>query len=226
MRMVTLAVGALALVAATAPNWVASVRVQPNGAFVMGKPAAPVRLVEYLSYTCSHCAQFYGESSAPLKASYIAKGLATVEVRNAVRDRYDFTAALLARCGGPAKFFGNSEALFAAQGAWLGKASAFEAANAERIGKLAMNDSLKAIARGVGLDTLLRARGFGVAQIDACLTDAAAQKQVVAMTNEAWSIRKISGTPSFLINSNAFEGPGSWAAVEAGLKAALAAKQE
>jgi protein-disulfide isomerase len=212
------------LVAAAAPNWVASVRVQPNGAFVMGKPAAPVKLVEYLSYTCSHCAQFTGEASAPLKAGYVAKGLATVEVRNAVRDRYDFTAALLARCGGPSKFFGNSEALFATQATWLGKASTFETSNAERISKLAMNDSLKAIAKGIGLDTLMRARGLSPAQIDACLSDAAAQKQVVAMTNEAWTIRKINGTPSFLINGNAFEGPGSWAAVEAGLKAALAAK--
>lgn len=224
MRPFGLAIGAIALAAAATPNWVASVRVQPNGAFVMGKPAAPVKLVEYLSYTCSHCAHFTGEASAPLKTGYVAKGLATVEVRNAVRDRYDFTAALLARCGGPSKFFGNSEALFATQATWLGKASAFEAANAERIGKLAMNDSLKAIAKGVGLDVLMRARGLTVAQIDACLTDAAAQKQVVAMTNEAWTIRKINGTPSFLINGNAFEGPGSWAAVEAGLKAALAAK--
>jgi len=224
MRIFALVLGAVALVAAAAPNWVASVRVQPNGAFVMGKPAAPVKLVEYLSYTCSHCAHFTGEASAPLKAGYVAKGLATVEVRNAVRDRYDFTAALLARCGGPAKFFGNTEALFATQATWLGKASAFETANAERMSKLAMNDSLKAIAKGVGLDTLMRARGLSAAQIDACLSDAAAQKQVVAMTNEAWTIRKINGTPSFLINGTAFEGPGSWAAVETGLKAALAAK--
>lgn len=224
MRGLVLAFGAAALIAATAPNWVASVRVQPNGAFVMGKPAAPVKLVEYLSYTCSHCAQFTGEASAPLKAGYVAKGLATIEIRNAVRDRYDFAAALLARCGGPSKFFGNSETLFAAQATWLGKADAFEAANAERMSKLAMNDSLKAIAKGVGLDVLMRARGLSVAQIDACLTDAAAQKLVVAMTNEAWSIRKINGTPSFLINGNTFEGPGSWVAVEGGLKAALAAK--
>lgn len=224
MRIFALVLGAFALVSAAAPNWVASVRVQPNGAFVMGKPAAPAKLVEYLSYTCGHCAHFTGEASAPLKVGYVAKGLATVEVRNAVRDRYDFTAALLARCGGPTKFFGNSEALFATQATWLGKASAFEASDAERISKLPMNDVLKAIAKGVGLDTLMRARGLSPAQIDACLSDTVAQKQVVAMSNEAWTVRKINGTPSFLINGNAFEGPGSWAAVEAGLKAALAAK--
>ena len=106
----------------------------------------------------------------------------------------------------------------------IGKASAFEASDAERISKLPMNDVLKAIAKGVGLDVLMGSRGFSQAQINTCLSDPAAQKQVAAMSNEAWSIRKINGTPSFLINGNAFEGPGSWPAVEAGLKAALAAK--
>ena len=223
MRKITLAFGALALISATDPNWVSSVRVQPNGAFIMGKPAAPAKLVEYLSYTCGHCAHFSGEASGPLRANYIAKGLVTVEMRNAVRDRYDFTAALLARCGGPARFFGNSEALFATQETWLNKAGAFETENAERLSKLAMNDSLKAIARGVGLDTIMKARGFTSLKIDACLSDAAAQKQVVAMTNEAWSIRKINGTPSFLINGTAYVGPGSWVGVENGLKNVLAA---
>ena len=222
MRKFALFAGALALIAAMGPNWVSSVRVQPYGAFVMGRPAAPAKLVEYLSYTCSHCAHFTAESSALLKLNYVAKGLATVEVRNAVRDRYDFAAALLARCGGPSRFFGNSEALFATQASWLGKAGDFETGNAERLGKLAMNDSLKAIARGVGLDAIMKARGYTPVQIDACLSDAVAQKQVVAMTNEAWSIRKISGTPSFLINGKAVEGPGSWANIENGLKAALA----
>ena len=226
MRKIIMAFGAFALVSATTPNWVASVRIQPNGAFVMGKPSAPTKLVEYLSYTCSHCAHFNGEASAPLKANYVAKGLVTVELRNAVRDRYDFTAALLARCGGPTRFFGNSEALFATQGTWLGKAGAFETDNAERLSKLAMNDSLKAIAHGIGLDIIMTARGFTAPKIDACLSDTVAQKQVVAMTNEAWTIRKINGTPSFLINGTAYAGPGSWAGVESGLKSVLATNQQ
>ena len=87
MRIFVLVLGAFTLVSASAPNWVSSVRIQPNGAFVMGKPAAPARLVEYLSYTCGHCAHFTVEASAPLKSAYVAKGLVTVEVRNAVRDQ-------------------------------------------------------------------------------------------------------------------------------------------
>lgn len=220
MKRVLAILSPLLLVAA-APNWVATVRVQPsNGAFVMGNPAAKVKLVEYLSYTCSHCAEFVGEAKDPLKRGYVAKGAASVELRNAVRDRFDFAAALLARCGGAAKFFGNSEAIFAAQNTWLGKAGAVEAANAEKLAKQPIDDSLRLIARGVGLDAIMKARGFTPAQIDACLVDKAAQDRVLKMTNEAWNVRKIGGTPAFLINGTATSGVGHWNQLEPLLKKA------
>ncbi len=221
-RILATALAALGLGAA-APNWTATITQAPNAAFVMGSPKAKVRFVEYLSYTCSHCAAFVGEAGVPLKRDYIAKGLVAVEVRNAVRDRYDFAAALLARCGGPAKFFGNTELLMAAQGKWLARAPAFDAANAEKMSKLPISESLKLIARGTGLDALMKARGISPAQMDACLADKAAQQKIVAMTNEAWNDRKINGTPSFLINGSSVEGAGHWAVVEPALKAALAA---
>lgn len=214
MKRVLALMSPLLLIAA-APNWVASVRVQPaNGAFLMGNPAAKVKLVEYLSYTCSHCAEFTGEAKVALKRDHVAKGTVSVELRNAVRDRFDFAAALLARCGGPAKFFGNTEAIFAAQATWLGKAGAVEQANADKLAKLPIDDSLKLIARGVGLDAIMKTRGFTSAQVDACLIDKAAQDRIVKMTNEAWNVRKINGTPAFLINGTATSGVGHWNQLE------------
>jgi protein-disulfide isomerase len=192
-----------------------------EGAYVMGSPTAKVRLVEYLSYTCSHCAQYVGESSVPLKRDYLLGGQVAVEVRNAVRDRYDFAAALLARCGGPGRFMGNTEMLMATQGQWLGKAPAFDAANGAKMAKMPLNDSLKLIARSIGLDAIMKTRGITPVQMDACLSDKAAQAKITAMTNEAWNVRKITGTPSFLINGKPYEGPGHWAAIEQALKAAL-----
>lgn len=214
---------ASALLVSAAPNWVGAIRVQPNGAIVMGNPAAKVKLVEYLSYTCGHCAHFAGESKAPLRQTYIAKGLVSVELRNAVRDRFDFAAALLARCGGPSRFHGNSEVLFATQEAWLGKAQAFEAENSARMNSLSINESLKLIARGVGLDEIMKGRGFTPAQIDACLTSKADQDAVVGMANEAWNTRKIKGTPSFLINGTVVDGVGNWAGLEPRIKSAAMA---
>ena len=208
-----------------APNWTSKVNLAPNGAFVMGNPAAKAKLVEYLSYTCSHCAEFTADAAVPLKRDYVAKGLVSVEFRNAVRDRLDFTAALLARCGGPRQFFAISDQLMATQSVWLGKAQAFSEANGERLEKMPINEGLKLIARGLGFDAIMKARGISPADMDACLTNKAAQDKIAGMTNEAWGSRKIQGTPSFLINDTLVSAPGKWAMIEPELKTALAAKK-
>ena len=215
---------AFGLAAAPAPNWSTTVTMAPNGAMVQGNPNAKVRFVEYLSYTCPHCAVFVGEASVPLKRDYVGKGLVAVEMRNAIRDRYDYAAALLARCGPPSRFFGNTELLMAKQSEWLGRAPDFDKLNGPAMAKISVNDSLKLIVRGLGLDKLMATRGLTPAQINACLTDKVMQKRIVDMTNEAWNVRKITGTPTFLINGSALEGAGHWAVVEPALKAALAPK--
>lgn len=224
MKLLSLIVAAALSLGAAAPNWSATVRIAPNGAFVMGNPAAKTKFVEYLSYTCSHCAEFINEAALPLTRDYVAKGLVSVEVRNAVRDRLDFTAALLARCGGPARFFRTSESLMASQSVWLAKGATFGEANAAALEKLPINDSLKLIARGMGLDVIMKARGISAGQMDACLTDKAAQDKIAAMTSEAWGVRKLKGTPGFLLNGETVEVAGRWALIEPLLKTAIAAK--
>jgi protein-disulfide isomerase len=203
------------------PNWVGMVAQGPNGAYVMGNPKAKVRLVEYISYTCGHCAHFTEEAKLPLKRDYVAKGLVAVEFRNAVRDQFDMTAALAARCGGAAKFFGNSEALMAAQEQWLGKAQGFIDANGPRLQKMAPSEGFKAIARGVGIDAIMRARGVTAVQLDACLINKPNQDRIIALTNEAWQQSKINGTPAFKVNGTLLGGSGTWAVVEPAIKAAL-----
>lgn len=222
MKRIGIALAALTMMAATPVNWTKTVTRGANGAYVLGNPKAKVRLVEYLSYSCNHCATFSGQSAAPLKSGYVAKGATAVEFRNAVRDRFDFAAAMLARCGGPAKFFGDSEAIFAAQAALMGKAEAYEAGT-PLPESAPVNDQLKAVARGSGLVALMTARGYAPARIDACLVDKPTQDVVLAMTDEAWATRKIPGTPTFLINGTAAK-PGGWPQLEPQLRAALAAR--
>lgn len=222
-HMIAVLLAGFSLAAAPAPSWITTVSQAGNGAIVTGNPKAKVRFVEYLSYTCSHCAEFVREAAVPLKRDYIAKGLVSVEVRNAVRDRYDFVAALSARCGGAAKFTGNSELLMAKQAEWLGRVPAFDAANGAALAKMPMNESLKFIAQGIGLGSLMKTRGVTPAQLNACLNDKAMQQKIVGMTNEAWNTRKINGTPTFLVNDSALEGAGHWSVVEPAIKAALGA---
>ena len=203
--------------AAPSVDWSARVALSPIGGHVLGNPAAATRLVEYVSYTCSHCAHFVGEASGPLKTGYVKGGRVSVEVRNAVRDKYDLTAALLARCGGPRRFFGNHEALFANQDAWMGKLQAYDARAAKPSEQKA---ALRDIGRNTGLYALMEKRGFKPAQLDGCIDDANAMKQILAMTDEAWNKVKIGGTPGFTING-ALAGGSTWASLRDALPAAV-----
>lgn len=221
IALAMLGAGAMALAKPAARNWLATATPTPAGTYVYGNPAAKAKLVEYLSYTCNHCAHFSVESSAPLKADYVAKGRASVEIRHALRDRLDFAAALLARCDGPARFLGHSEAIFATQDDWMNKGIAFEGANAQRLQKLTISQALGELARGSGLDALMRKRGMAPQKINACLANESAQTKLAAMADEAWEKRKINGTPAFMINGQIAQQTASWAALKPQLDATL-----
>lgn len=203
----------VALVAAPAINWVNRVAITPIGGHYLGNPAAPTKLVEYVSYTCPHCAHFVGEASDPLRTNYVKGGKVGVEVRNAVRDKYDLAAALLARCGGAARFMGNHEALFANQTAWMDKLEAYDRDGAKPTDQIA---ALKDIGQKTGLYALMNKRGFTNAQLDQCVASPQSMKQILAMTDEAWNKVKIGGTPGFTINGTLVKGS-TWDAVKAAL---------
>ena len=200
---------------AASADWSKRTSATDKGAYVLGNPKAKLRLVEYISYTCSHCAHFVGEAEASLKRDYVSSGAAAVELRHAVRDPFDYAASLLARCGGPDRFFGNTEAIMAAQPQWLAKAEAYQGPRAA-----SMNEGLRAVAKATELDKIMLARGFTAQQIDACLVDETQQKLLGAMTEASFA--RIKGTPSFEINGAVVEGAHDWASLEPQLKAALA----
>ncbi len=203
------------LVAAPAANWLSRVVQSPIGGHVQGNAAAPTKVVEYVSYTCSHCAHFVNVDSPRLKADYVKPGTVSAEVRNAVRDKYDLTAALLARCGGPARFLGNHEALFANQTAWMDQIIAYDRDAAKPDGEQA---AMRDIGRKTGLYALMNKRGFTDKQLDACIANPAAMKQVLAMTDEAWNKLKIGGTPAFTVNGTLVKGS-TWEQLQSALPA-------
>ncbi len=207
IRLLALSLIAIPAAAATAPattNWAGRVALTPVGGHLLGNPAAPTKLIEYVSYTCSHCAHFVREASQPLRDRYVKGGKVSVEVRNAVRDKYDLTAALLARCGGTARFFGNHEALFANQDAWMERLMAYDKDGAAK--PTEQKAALRDIGQKTGLYALMAKRGFTPAQLDACINDPASMKQVLAMTDQAWNKLQIPGTPAFTLNGTLVEG--------------------
>ena len=190
----------------------------PAGAFVQGNPQARVKLVEYLSLTCSHCAHFEGEAIAPLTARYIRTGLVSYEVRHALRDPFDFAGSLLARCQGPQSFFALLPKVFAQQNAWFSRAQAWSQIEQGQSDNLPPDQQLPKLARGAGFDVVF---GMPPARMDACLTNAEEQKLLTAQASDAWKQPDFPGTPAFKINGVSQPNVRTWADLDAALGSAL-----
>lgn len=186
-----------------AADWTRHTALGPNGAFIVGNPKAPTKLVEYLSYTCSHCAHFQAESMPDLKAQWVKRGLVSVEYRNFVQDPFNLTAALLARCGGAARFLGNHEAVFADFQPWLERAQAFGAKQKDAPAPASEAAEFKRIADGTGLTTMFAKRGLTPAVQGKCLADKQALATILALTKSAVETKEFTGTPFFLVNGKA-----------------------
>jgi protein-disulfide isomerase len=73
-------------------DWSATATMKPDGAYVIGNPAARVKLMEWASYTCSHCAHFEQAGLPVLVRDYVRPGRVSIEFRHAVRDGFDMAA--------------------------------------------------------------------------------------------------------------------------------------
>lgn len=205
---------AAAVLIAAAPNWAGMTTLGTGGSHVIGNPKAKVRVVEYFSYTCSHCAHFSEDAAPQYRKGALARGEAAYELRHVVRDRIDLAAAVVARCGGPAKFAGNSEAIMAAQHDWLPKGAAYDAKNGARLAKLPPGQGIQQIVNGIGLNTIMMKRGFTQAQVNACAANPATMKTVVAMAQDSSVRAKVPYTPYFVINGQPAENISKWAQIE------------
>ena len=87
----------------------------------MGNPKADVKLIEFGSMTCPHCAEFEEQHGEQLIGTYVKSGRVSYEFRNFVRDPFDLAASLIARCGGPERFFPLTRQLFVDQRNWTAK---------------------------------------------------------------------------------------------------------
>lgn len=209
-----------------APNgdWSALVTETPEGGFLMGNPNAKVKLVEFGSMTCPHCRDFDEEAMGPLVETFVKSGQVSFEFRNFVRDSADLTASLIARCNGPAGFFGLTRQLFTDQPTWVGKLQTADQATLQQVSTLPSIQQPGKFAELLGLQQWASMRGLPAAKANACLSDQAAIDRLVAMQTEAVDQYQIPGTPSFLINGKMVEVDNSgtvWKQLEAKLRDAI-----
>ena len=146
----------------------------------IGNIDAKVKIVEYLSFTCPHCAAFHSDIYPQLKADYIDTGKVRLEYHEVYFDRYGLWAAMMARCGGEMRYMGITDILYDTQKDW----AASDDPNA-------VVENLKKIGRTAGMDDKT---------LDACMKDAPMAEALVKHFETNMAADKVEGTPTFIIN--------------------------
>lgn len=178
--IVGLVIGALAFAAGTASA--ADSPADPRmGERALGNPKAPVRIDEYYSLDCPHCAAFVNETLPQLQADYIDKGKVYLVLHDFPLHEIALRATMLARCAPPDRFFPMVDTLFKVQRGWVLQTPG------------ASVDALKQQAKFAGLTD---------AQIDACLNDRGLEDAILKERLDAENNLKIEATPTFIFNGN------------------------
>ena len=225
MRRLLLACAALAAIAApalpaaeadaqqrrpAAVDWTRVAARTPEGGFRMGNPDARLKVVEYVSLTCGHCAEFAHEGAAGLMAA-VRTGQVSIEYRNYVRDGLDISAAMLSRCASPVNYFAMTHALLGAQATWTGRTRDVPEAQRREISALPPLQIAQRLVPLLGLDAIGQRYGITPALRQRCMTQAGInQLEQMRTTADAMGVQ---GTPTFFING-VMQNVNTWAGIE------------
>jgi protein-disulfide isomerase len=146
----------------------------------VGAKDAPVTMVEYLSFTCSHCADFANEVYPDLKQDYIDTGKVQMVFREIYTHKAGLWASMVARCEGGRAFEPIAKDIFKEFGSWSKKQDFSD-----------IRDSFKAIGQQNGLDR---------DEVESCLADEIEANALVARSHVLGSAQDIHGTPTFVID--------------------------
>lgn len=144
---------------------------------VMGNPDAPVRVEEFASLSCSHCANFYKDVFPQLKEKYIDTGKVFFVYTDFPLNPSALDAAMVARCLPPAHYFNFIKMLFENQAQW------------------AFSENYRQTLQS---NTALL--GMSTDAFNACLNNEDLRKALAAVVQEANTKHKIQSTPSFVLN--------------------------
>lgn len=155
----------------------------------LGDPNAKVKVIEYASLSCPHCARFNSDVFPQFKAKYIDTGKVHYTFREFLTQPVSIAAAgaLLARCSGKDKFFPVVDAVFRGQ-------------------QEMATQSPRSVLLRIG-----QSSGMTEEQFDKCVGDEDALKALAKRTDDYARKEKITATPTFIINGERIEGEATMA---------------
>ena len=151
-----------------------------TGVRALGNPDAPIKIIEYASLTCGHCAHFHNDVLPELKTKYIDTGKVYLEFREFPLNDPALKATLTARCLPEDKYDGFVSLLFKTQDHWAGGL-----------------DYMAALKQNAKL------AGMSDATFEACQAEPALKVKIAENMQQAQDKWQINATPTFIINDGA-----------------------
>ncbi len=148
-----------------------------DGDRVLGKADAPITIVEYASFTCSHCATFATKVLPQIKKDWVETGKAKLIYRDFPLDRVAYDASLLSRAVAAERYFAFIDALFSQQEKWATAADP-----------------------RVALSQLARLAGLGSVEIEAAFNNKAVGDAILAERLDGAEKLGVDSTPTLFVN--------------------------
>ena len=171
-----------------------------DGDMTMGDPNAPVKMVEYASLSCVHCASFHKEVFPGVKEKYIDTGKVHYTFKEFLTPPAEVAAAgfLLARCAGEDKYFNVIDSIFHSQQDMFATGD--------------VRGTLLRVARSAGLSE---------EQFQTCISNEEGLRALNARIEKTQRDARITSTPTIMINGKvAKEGAMTMAEIDAAIAAA------
>ena len=168
-----------------------------EGDISLGPDDAKVTIVEYASASCPHCAAFYKDDFAKLKADYIDTGKVRFIFREFPHNDQALAAFMVARCSPKEKYWPLIDVFFKTQETWV--PNAYE-----------------------GLKNIAQQTGMSATDFDACLKNEKVAKAILDVREKAAKKYGVDGIPYIFINGKkAFTGEASYDDLKAAIDALL-----
>lgn len=146
----------------------------------LGSDSAPIKVVEYSSLTCGHCAAFHKDDFPIITTKYIQTGKVQFIFKEFPLNKPALDASKVLRCMPEDKFVAFQSLLFTEQDKW--------AYQADYLAPLKQNAKLA---------------GLSDKEIDDCLGNKALEDRIVGDMKAGTEKFKIASTPTFIINDGA-----------------------
>ena len=149
----------------------------------IGDDSASIKMIEFASLTCGHCAKFHNEVFPLIKKDYIDTGKISFIYRDFPLDKFALKASVIARCSGSDRFFSFLRVLYDKQKDWTRTQDPFK--------------SLLKIAKLGGLKN---------DEIKVCVGNKSIEDGILKERLNSTKTYEIKATPTIYFNEEKYEG--------------------